>query len=73
MGNCISKINKDHFFAFEEDMKNDIHFFKGKTRCVIEMCDRGKKIYRNLFHKELFKKVCAITKWNVVKKPFLLF
>ena len=37
MGNCISKINKDQFFAFEEEMKNDIIFF------VIEMCARGKK------------------------------
>ena len=30
MGNCFSKINKDHFFAFEEKMKNDITFFKGE-------------------------------------------
>ena len=30
MGNCFSKINKDHFFAFEEKMKNDITFFKEK-------------------------------------------
>ena len=43
MVNCISKINKDHFFAFEEEMKNDILSFKGKTRCIIEMCARGKK------------------------------
>ena len=43
MVNCISKINKDHVFAFEEEMKNDIFFFKGKTRCIIEMCARGKK------------------------------
>ena len=43
MGNCISKINKDHFFAFEEEMKHDILFFKGKTGCIIEMCDRSKK------------------------------
>ena len=43
MGNCISKINKDHFFAFEEKMRNDILFFKGKIRCIIEMCARGKK------------------------------
>ena len=43
MGNCISKINKDHFFVFEEEMKNDILFFKGKTKCIIEMCPRGKK------------------------------
>ena len=43
MGNCMSKINKDHFFAFEEEIKNGILFFKGKIRCVIEMCTRGKK------------------------------
>ena len=43
MENRISNITKDHFFAFEEEMKNDILFFKGKTRCVIEMCARGKK------------------------------
>ena len=24
MGNCISKINKGHFFAFREEIKNDI-------------------------------------------------
>ena len=73
MGNCISKINKDYFFAFEEEMKNDILFFKEKTSCVIEMCARGKKIYRNSFHKELFRKVCSITKWNVVEKLFYFF
>ena len=50
MGNCISKINKDHFFAFEEEMKNNILLFKGRIRCVIEMYTRGKKIYRNLFY-----------------------
>ena len=43
MANCISKINKDHFFSFVEEMKNDILLFKGKIRCVIEMCARGKK------------------------------
>ena len=43
MGNCISKINKDHFLAFEEQMKNDILFFKGKTRSATEMSSSGKK------------------------------
>ena len=43
MGNCISKINKDHFFAFEEDMKNEILFCKGRAKSGIEMCARGKK------------------------------
>ena len=28
MGNYVSRINKDHFFAFEEKMKNDTSFFK---------------------------------------------
>ena len=32
MGNCISKISKDRFFDFEEDMKNVILFLKGKIR-----------------------------------------
>ena len=71
MGNCISKINKVHFFAFVEEMKNDILFFKGKTSGIIEMCTRGKKIYRNSFHKEVFKHVCPITNWDVVQRPFL--
>ena len=69
MGNCISKINQDPFFAFEEEMKNDILFFKGETRSVIEMCARGKKIYSGLFHKEVFIYVCPITNWGVVEKP----
>ena len=39
MGNCISKINKDHFFFFffvEELMKNEILFSKGIARLVLE-------------------------------------
>ena len=37
MGNCISKkINKDHPFIYEEDMKNVIPFLKGKTRIGLE-------------------------------------
>ena len=30
MRNCILKINKDRFFAFEEEMKNDMLFFRGQ-------------------------------------------
>ena len=37
MGKCISKINKDHFFTFEENMKNDILSSKGKRRRTLEM------------------------------------
>ena len=42
MGNCISKINKDRFFACEEEMKNVIPFFKGKIRTGLEEVIRGK-------------------------------
>ena len=42
MGNCISKINKDRFFAYEESMKNNIPFFKGNARVFFEMCARNK-------------------------------
>ena len=41
MENCISKINKDHFFAFEEEMKNTILFFKGKTRFSLDILTGG--------------------------------
>ena len=57
IGDCISKINKNHFFAFEEEMKNDILFFKGRTRCIIEMCARDNKytgIYFIRKHSETF-------------------
>ena len=43
MGNCISKINKDYFFAFEEEMKNDISFFKGTARTGREMWAMSKR------------------------------
>ena len=42
MGNCISKINKDHLFACEEVMKNVIPFFKGKIRTSLEEGIRSK-------------------------------
>ena len=38
MGNCISKINKNYFSPFEEEMKNECHFFKGTTRIGVEKC-----------------------------------
>ena len=37
------KDQQGSFFAFEEKMKNDILYFKGKTKSAIEMCARGKK------------------------------
>ena len=41
MGNCISKINKDHFFAYEEFIKNDIFFSKGIPKLKLDMFIRG--------------------------------
>ena len=40
MGNCISKINKDHFFAYKEFMKNDIFFSKGIPGFRVDMFTR---------------------------------
>ena len=36
MGNCISKILKDHFFAFEELLKNDILLSGGMMRLALD-------------------------------------
>ena len=41
MRNSISKVNKDHFFAFKEFMKNDFLFSKGKAKFVPDMGTRG--------------------------------
>ena len=41
MGNCISKINKDHFFAYKEFIKNDIFFSNGIKRLKLDMVTRG--------------------------------
>ena len=45
MGNCISKINKDHFFVYEELMKNKILFSKGKARHALELGTRVSYIW----------------------------
>ena len=58
MGNCILKINKDQLFAFEEEMKNNILFFKGKRRCIIEMHTRGKK-YIGIYSIKKYSKTFA--------------
>ena len=42
MGNYISKVNKEHLFAFEQKMKNGISFLKGKLRSDLEIVTRGK-------------------------------
>ena len=36
MGNCISKTLKDHFFAFEEFLKNDILLSGGMMRLALD-------------------------------------
>ena len=41
MGNCISKISKDHLLAFEEFMKNKTSFEKGKARPGLDILTGG--------------------------------
>ena len=41
METVFSKINKDHFFAVEEFMKNDIFFSNGRIRYHLDMLYRG--------------------------------
>ena len=60
MRNCISKINKDYFFAFEEEMKNECHFFKGTTRIGVEICARG-KTYTGIHSTVKFSNIVKLT------------
>ena len=71
MGNCISKINKDHFFAIEEFMKNDNLFSNGIIRFGLDTLTGG-DIYEASFHKKRSRKnsVCCITNWGMVEGPF---
>ena len=59
MGNSISKINKDHFFAFEEEVKNDIFFLKGKTMSDLEMGITG-KTYTGFHFIKRFSKIMTL-------------
>ena len=72
MGNCISKILKDHFFAFEEGMKNKTSFEKGRVRRGLDMVTITSRTYmKTLFYKKVFKNLGPITNWDVVEKSFL--
>ena len=42
MGNCISKVNQDHFFAYEEFIENGIFFSNGIARLTLDMVIRGR-------------------------------
>ena len=41
MGNCISKISKDHLLTLEEFMKNKTSFEKGKARPGFDILTGG--------------------------------
>ena len=41
MGNCISKANKDQFFAFEEGIKNKTSLEKRRVRRGFDMVAGG--------------------------------
>ena len=55
MGNCISKINKDHFLVFEGLMKNDILFSNRLTRLNLEWGTRKNKYQSSLCKKDSSK------------------
>ena len=60
MGNGISKINKDRFYACEEEFKNIIPFFKGKIRTGVEEGIRG-KIYTRLHCLKKYSNIMTFT------------
>ena len=59
MGNCISKINKDHFFVYEGYVKNNTSLEKGKRRRAIEMGIKG-GTYRGAHSLFRFSKIMTL-------------
>ena len=57
MGNCISKVFKNHFFAFEEGIKNKTSFGKGRVRRGLEMVTGG--TYMKLYSIKKYSKTLA--------------
>ena len=57
MGNCISKILKDHFFAFEKGMKNKTSFEKGRVRRGLDMVTS--RTYIKLYSTKKYSKTLA--------------
>ena len=60
MGNHISKTNKDHFFGFEEGMKNKTSFEKGRVRRGLDMFTGG--TYMKLYSMKKYSKTLASLK-----------
>ena len=69
MGNCISKINKDQFFVYDDLMKNDVVFKRKDKACPRNGYQRV--IYGVSFHKEVFRNKCvgSVTSWGVLERP----
>ena len=57
MGNCISRISEDHFFAFEEDMKNKTSLKKGRVRRGLDVVTGG--TYMKLYSVKKYSKMIA--------------
>ena len=57
MENCISRISKDHFLAFEERMKNKALFEKGSVRRGHDMVTGG--TYMKLYSIKKYSKTLA--------------
>ena len=58
MGNCISKISKDHLLTFEKEIKNFALFFKGNTRLGLDVVTGG-----------TFMKLYSIKKYSKALAP----
>ena len=70
MGNCISKIKKDHFFAIEALMKNEILFSNGIIRFGLDMLTGGTYMRLHSIKKIPEKNnICYITNWGIVERP----
>ena len=57
MGNCISRISEDDFFAFEEEMKNKTSLKKGRVRRGLDVVTGG--TYMKLYSVKKYSKTIA--------------
>ena len=60
MGNCISKILKHYFFAFEELLKNDTLLSGGMMRLALEWGTKRKYTGVHLIRKTTYSKTSLL-------------
>ena len=71
MGNCISKISKDHLLPLEEFMKNKTSFEKGGVRPGLDILTGGTYMRIHSIKGLSKKNVSSITNWVMVGRPFV--